>query len=232
MDCNETTRILNSETNEQLLKTHAEELANVRKLRLVVKELKQIDCSKLQLPDNEQVKKVIVLIKIGEYLYLNEKKDQVLNLGGVTSNKLNYTERKAVRHQLTANLIKELQRINNFSSKLRTELPELLSDGNTLHTEILHLEKQRRSNLESMIQLRNRKCNFLKVVAELKMGPYLACELEVMFANARHNQTKVNILRGYFVNELLTRTEHNLKAIREVEGYINDAMEKDQEISN
>lgn len=79
MDCNETMRIINSETNEQLLKAHAEELGKVRKLRLVIKELKQIDCGKLMLPDMEQVKKGIVLMKIGEYLYLNDKKDHVLS---------------------------------------------------------------------------------------------------------------------------------------------------------
>ncbi|XP_065357885.1 augmin complex subunit dgt2 [Calliphora vicina] len=232
MDCNETTRIINSETNEQLLRTHDEELTKLRKLRLVIKELKQIDCTQLMLPDKEQVKKAIVVIKIGEYLYLNDKKDQVLNLGVVSSINLNYTERKAVRHQLTINMLKEMQGINTFSTKLRSELPEVFSDSDSLHTQILSLEKQRRANLENLILLRNRKCNFLKVVAELKMGPYLACELEVMFAKARHNQTKVNLLRGYFINELLTRTEHNLKAIREVEGYINEAIEKEQEVSN
>ncbi|KAM7352429.1 dim gamma-tubulin 2 [Cochliomyia hominivorax] len=232
MDCNETMRIMNSETNEQLLKAHSEELAKVRKLRLVIKELKQIDCTNLSLPDNEQVKKAIVLIKLGEYLYLNDKKDHVLNLGNVSSINLNYTERKAMRHQLTSNLERELQKINDFGNKIRFELPEVFNECDSLQAEILNLEKQRRNHLENLIQLRNRKCNFLKVIAELKMGPYLACELEVMFAKARQNQTKVNLLRGYFVNELLTRTEHNLKAIREVEGYLNEALEKELEVSN
>lgn len=137
-----------------------------------------------------------------------------------------------MRHQLAQNLHQELQNIVDFSTKLRTELPEVFNEGDSLQDEILLLEKQRRTNLENLIQLRNRKCNFLKVIAELKMGPYLACELEVLFAKARQNQTKVNLLRGYFINELLTRTEHNLKAIREVEGYINDSLEKEQEVSN
>ena len=80
MDPNETVRILNAETNEQLLKAHADELAKVRKLRLVIKELKQIDCGNLLLPDKEQVEKAIILMKIGEYLYLNDKKEQVLSM--------------------------------------------------------------------------------------------------------------------------------------------------------
>lgn len=80
MDCNETVRILNAETNEQLVKTHADELAKVRKLRLVIKVLKQLDCDNLLLPDKEQVKNAIVLIKVGEYLYLNDKKEQVLSM--------------------------------------------------------------------------------------------------------------------------------------------------------
>lgn len=138
---------------------------------------------------------------------------------------LNYTERKALLNLLKNNLLKELQIVSSFNLKLRTELPEVFSENNELQNQILSLEEQRRVNLEKLIQLRNRKCNFLKVVAELKMGPYLECELEVMYAKARQNQTKVNLLRGYFTNELLTRTDHNLKAIREVESYINGEVE-------
>ncbi|TMW51449.1 hypothetical protein DOY81_003474 [Sarcophaga bullata] len=231
MDSNETVRILNAETNEQLLKAHADELAKVRKLRLVIKELKQIDCGNLLLPDKEQVEKAIILMKIGEYLYLNDKKEQVLNLEDTSTINLNYTERKALRQRLTRNLQKELLNICEYNNKLRSEVPEVFSETDSLHNQILSLEKQRRSNLESLVQVRNRKCNFLKVAAELKMGPYLACELEVLLANARQNQTKVSLLRGYFINEMLTRTEHNLKAIREVEGYINETLEKEQDIS-
>lgn len=124
-----------------------------------------------------------------------------------------------------------MQLICDFRTKLQEELPELFNDSESLQMQILSLEKQRRLNLENLIILCNRKCNFLKVSAELKMGPYLACELEVMLSKARLNQTKVNLLRGYFVNEFLTRTDHNLKAIREVESYINDALEKDEDIS-
>ena len=144
---------------------------------------------------------------------------------------LNYTERKALRQRLTSNLQKELQNICEYNNKMRSEVPEVFNETDSLHNQILALEKQRRSNLENLVQIRNRKCNFLKVAAELKMGPYLARELEVLLANARQNQTKVNLLRGYFINEMLTRTEHNLKAIREVEGYINETLEKEQDIS-
>lgn len=153
-------------------------------------------------------------------------------MGEITAVNLNYTERKAIRHQLTINLQQSLQRVSDFSTKLRTELPEIFCDGDSLHTQILSLEKQRRLNLENLIQLRNRKCNFLKVIAELKMGPYLSCELEVMLTKSRQNQTKVNLLRGYFINSFLTRSEHNMKAIREVEGYINEALEKEEDASH
>lgn len=136
-----------------------------------------------------------------------------------------------MRQQLASNLQKELQNISTYNNKLRSEIPEVFNEADSLHNQILELEKQRRSNVENIAQIRNRKCNFLKVAAELKMGPYISCELEVLLAKARQNQTKVNLLRGYFINELLTRTEHNLKAIREVEGYINETLEKEQDVS-
>ncbi|XP_075154064.1 dim gamma-tubulin 2 [Haematobia irritans] len=232
MDCNETTRILNSETIEQLQKTRDEELSKVRKLRLVLKELKQLNCSKMSVIDREQIEKALKVIKIGDYLYLNEKKNQcLLDLGDVCKVNLNYTERKAVRHHLTENL-QNLQRVRDFGKKLQDELPVLFSDSNHPHEEILNLEMQRRCNFEQLTSLKNRKCHFLKVAADLKMGPYLSYELDVMFAKARQNQTKVNVLRGYFINELLTRTEHSLKAVQEVESYINDALEKELDASN
>lgn len=145
---------------------------------------------------------------------------------------LNYTERKAVRHQLSQNLQINLQRVQEFGAKLHDELPELFCESNFPHEEILKLEEQRRSNLEQLIEMRNRKCHILKAAAELKMGPFLGYELDVDFTKARQNQTKVNVLRGYFINELLSRTDHSLKAIREVETCIDDALEKEMDASN
>lgn len=249
MDCNETTRILNSETIEQLQKSRDEELANVRKLRLVIKELKQLNCKAI--PDKEQIEKALKVIKVGDYLYLNEKRNDCL-LGELTALvsilcmyinilfsdlkdtcqvNLNYTERKAVRQELSERLQTNLQLVSDFGTKLHDELPEIFCE-NFPHDEILDLEIRRRANFEALAALRNRKCHFLKVASDLKMGPYLAYELEVAYAKARQNQTKVSVLRGYFINELLTRTEHSLKALREVETYINDALEKELDASN
>ncbi|XP_061395898.1 augmin complex subunit dgt2-like [Musca vetustissima] len=234
MDCNnETTRILNSETIEQLQKARDEELAKVRKLRLVLKELKQLNCNKMLIPDKEQIEKTLKVIKIGNYLYLNEKRSEcLLDLNELCKVNLNYTERKAVRQQLSEKLHANLTRIQDFGTKMRDELPELFCDSESPHEEILSLEMQRKSDCEHLASLRNKKCHFLKVAADLKMGPYLAYELDVAYAKARQNQTKVNVLRGYFINELLSRTEHSLKAIREVETYINDDLENELYTSN
>ncbi|XP_073822548.1 dim gamma-tubulin 2 [Musca autumnalis] len=234
MDCNnETTRILNSETIEQLNKSRDEELAKVRKLRLVLKVLKQLNCHKMLIPDKEQIEKALKVIKIGDYLYLNEKRSEcLLDLNELCKVNLNYTERKAVRQQLSEKLEANLVQIRDFGSKMREELPELFCDSNFPHDEILNLEMQRRSNFDHLATLRNKKCHFLKVAADLKMGPYLTYELDVAYAKARQNQTKVNVLRGYFINELLSRTEDSLKAIREVETYINDELEKELYASN
>ncbi|XP_013098562.2 augmin complex subunit dgt2 [Stomoxys calcitrans] len=232
MDCNETTRMLNSETIEQLQKSRDAELVNVRKLRLVLKELKQLNCNKMSVSDKESIEKSLKVLKIGDYLHLNEKKNQcLLDLGDTCKVNLNYTERKSVRQHLSESLQK-LEIIREFGQKLQSELPELFSETYYLHEEILNLEMQRRANFEQLIALRNKKCHFLNVAADLKMGPYLAYELDVAYAKARHNQTKVNVLRGYFVNELLTRTEHSLKAIQEVESYINDDLEKELDANN
>lgn len=79
MDCNnETTRILNSETIEQLQKSRDEELAKVRKLRLVLKGVKQLNCHKMLIPDKDQIEKTLKVIKIGDYLYMNEKRNDCI----------------------------------------------------------------------------------------------------------------------------------------------------------
>lgn len=74
MDC-EAVRLLNAESREQLLKVRNEELANVRKLQVIVQHLKSMNCKEIPLPDHEQVEKAQKLLKIANHLYLNDKKD-------------------------------------------------------------------------------------------------------------------------------------------------------------
>uniref|UniRef100_A0A1B0A4F1 Uncharacterized protein n=1 Tax=Glossina pallidipes TaxID=7398 RepID=A0A1B0A4F1_GLOPL len=229
MDC-EAVRLLNAESHEQLLKVKSEELSNVRKLQVIVQHLKSMNCKEIPLPDHEQVEKAQKLLKIANHLYLNDKKDDyVLDIGAMCAVNLSYSERNAVRHQLIKDIKKKLSPIRDFGQKLRSELPELLDERLDSRLLIIELEKRRRSNLEKIVEFRQRKCQLLKMAADLKMGPYLGNDLELLLTQMNRDLLKAKVLRSYFINELLTRSEHSLKSIQEVEGYINDALRQMEE---
>uniref|UniRef100_A0A1A9V830 Uncharacterized protein n=1 Tax=Glossina austeni TaxID=7395 RepID=A0A1A9V830_GLOAU len=229
MDC-EAVRLLNAESREQLLKVRNEELANIRKLQVIVQYLKSMNCKEIPLPDHEQVEKAQKLLKIANHLYLNDKKDDyVLDIGAMCAVNLSYSERSAVRHQLIKDIQKKLSPIRDFGQKLRSELPELLNEKLDSRLLIIELEERRRSNLEKIIEFRQRKCQLLKMAADLKMGPYLGNDLELLLTKMNRDLLKAKVLHSYFINELLTRSEHSLKSIQEVEGFINDAMRQVEE---
>ncbi|XP_036327919.1 augmin complex subunit dgt2 [Rhagoletis pomonella] len=242
-DANETLSILSAEARRQMEVKRDCELCKIRKLRLVLDNLQKIRVNKLDLPDNgEQVEQALKVLAVNNYLQLNAGGGEEFILGLKELRdciNLSYTERKAIREEIIALLRLNLQPIIDFGRKLKAEVPDVFADPSTppptalchpsassSSNHIIALEAQRRSNLQKLVEVRNRKCAFLKAAAELKMGPYLAHELELLYAQARLTQDKSNILRGYFANELLTRTEHSLKAIKEVENYVDRELEK------
>lgn len=152
---------------------------------------------------------------------------------------LTYTERKAIREEIVSLLRLNLQPVIDFGKKLKAEVPDVFVELGTPppvgqcaskkpsgFNQIISLESQHRSNLQKLAEARNRKCAYLKAAADLKMGPYLAHELELLYAQGRLTQEKSNILRNYFTNELLARTEYCAKALKEIENYIDVETEK------
>lgn len=243
-DANETLSILNAEARRQMENKHDAELCKIRKLRLVLANLQQITINKLDLPDNgEQVDYALKVLDVNDYLRMNVGgggEDYLLGLKTLRESiSLTYTERKAIREEIISLLRLNLQPIIDFGKKLKAEIPDVFANPGTPQpsgkyaskkaygfNQIIYLESQRRSNLQKLLEARNRKCAYLKTAAELKMGPYLAHELELLHAQSRLTQEKSNILRNYFTNELLARTEHSAKALKEVENYIDMEIEK------
>ncbi|XP_011178616.1 augmin complex subunit dgt2 [Zeugodacus cucurbitae] len=242
-DPNETLSILNAEARRQMELKRDSELCKIRKLRLVLDNLQKIRINKLDLPDSgEQVDHALKVLDVNDYLHMNAggADDYLLGLKNLRESiNLTYTERKAIREEITSLLRSNLQPVIDFGKKLKAEIPDVFAEPGTPpptgkgvstkasgFNQIISLESQRRSNLQKLVEARNRKCAYLKAAAELKMGPYLAHELELLHAQGRLTQEKSNILRNYFTNELLARTEHSAKALREVENYIDMESEK------
>ncbi|XP_067623947.1 augmin complex subunit dgt2-like [Eurosta solidaginis] len=244
-DSNETLSILNAEARKQMELKRDSELHKIRKLRLVLDNLQKIRMKKLDLPDSgENVEQALKVLDVNNYLQLNGGgsggDDCLLGLKDLRETiNLTYTERKAIREEIIAVLRLNLQPIVDFGRKLKAEIPDVFVAPSTPpptgqciprilpgSMQIVALEVQRRAILQKLLEVRNRKCAYLKAATELKMGPYLAHELELSYAQGRLTQEKANILRDYFTNELLTRTEHSAKALKEIDGYIDGELEK------
>jgi len=140
---------------------------------------------------------------------------------------LNYTDRKTVRTKLSAQLRTTLQPIAELCDRIREEFPDAFGQEADLscdQKEILRLEEEHRSGLEKLVALLTRKCTLLKETAELKLGPQLANELKLQQAQAQLVQTKAELLRGFFVHEAASRTEHSVKAHKEVEAHLDELL--------
>lgn len=134
-----------------------------------------------------------------------------------------------MRGKVIDDLHKTLGPILQYKNEMIAKSPELFSSENYMLNRVIALEERRSANLQKILELRTRKINLLKTVVELKIGAYLGYELEIMLGQARQTQTKVNLLRGYLTNEMLTRSEHSLKALQEVESYIDKLLEAEEE---
>jgi len=146
---------------------------------------------------------------------------------------LSYTDRKSLRTKLTSNLRAKLTPIVELGDKIRSELPYAMtkdrdSQLSTGQQEIIKLQKEQRECLEKLVEKCRDKCTLMMTAADLKMGPHLVNELKVQQAQAELLQTKADLLRIYFINEIFSRADHSIKAHKEVDKYLDELLRADQ----
>ncbi|XP_017049096.1 augmin complex subunit dgt2 [Drosophila ficusphila] len=214
---------------EDLREARSTELKKVLKLKIVLDELRRLDLRPNQSPE---IKRALKLVSIGNYAQLGDTEgggqEQLLGLqNGSSFPPLSYTDRKTVRSKLSAQLRSRLQPIAELCDRMREEFPDAFGHEVKLscdQKEILRMEQEYRSGLEKLVALQGRKCMLLKETAELKLGPQLANELKLQQAQAQLVQTKAELLRGFFVHEAATRSEHSVKAHKEVEAHLDELL--------
>lgn len=91
---------------------------------------------------------------------------------------------------------------------------------------ILQLESLRRTNLQKLAELKNRKCAYLKAAAELKVGPYLVNELKMLLVETRYDDVKAKTFGKFINNAIVNNGKNSIKAIKEVQEYIDQELEK------
>ncbi|XP_022220905.2 augmin complex subunit dgt2 [Drosophila obscura] len=221
------TTILSSDTKE-LLEARENELKKVLQLKLLLDGLRRLDMGKNQSPE---IKRVLKLVSIGEFVRLGDSdghQDHVLDLQDYKKiPALSYTDRKAVRTNLTAKLQAWLMPIAELGDQIREEFPEVFSKDLELNPgqkEIIRLEVEHRASFVKKGELLSRKCALLNDAAELKMGPHLVDELLLKQASAEVTQTKAELLCSCVINEITSRSEHSVKAIKEVEAHLDELL--------
>ncbi|KAH8281660.1 hypothetical protein KR054_002055 [Drosophila jambulina] len=214
--------------SEDLREARNIELRAVLKLKLVLFELRRLNLGRDQ---SLQTKNVLKLVSIGDYMRLGENEggqENVLALQDASSfPPLSYIDRKTVRDKLFSQLRVTLQPIAELGDKMRDEFPDDFIQETELTADqkgILKLEEEHRSGLEQLVELVWRKCSLLRDVAELKLGPQVANELKLKLAQMQLVQTKAELLRGFIAHEAVSRTEHSLKAHKEVEAHLDELL--------
>ncbi|XP_055919519.1 augmin complex subunit dgt2 [Eupeodes corollae] len=231
-DFTENTRIINAENQDQLIEARDAEVEKVEKLKFLLNLLKNANLRQVEIPDKEGIQKAIKILRIQDYLRLDETSSS-LDLHDCKIVAITYTERKALRNYLIRKVAEVCDPIVKFSQKIKEELPEVYGSVDR-NKQILELETKRRELQLKLAEVKNKKCAMLKAAADLKMGPYLKNELELMLAEHRLNQMKTSVLQGYILSTLFspkyTRTEQPVttKAIKEAETFIDAALEAEE----
>ncbi|XP_034474299.1 augmin complex subunit dgt2 [Drosophila innubila] len=221
---------LSTETRE-LLEARDSELNKVLKLKLVLNELRSLN---LEQDETPEIKRVLRLISVNEYIRLGDEQVHLLDLQECSScPPLSYTDCKALRTKLASNLRKTLTPIVELGDKIRKELPDAMTKDrepqlSTGQQEIIRLQKEQRECLQKLVEMQRKKNALMMTTADLKMGPHLVNELKVQQSQAELLQTKADLLRIYFINDIFTRTDHSLKAHKEVDKYLNELLSANQ----
>ncbi|XP_064535237.1 augmin complex subunit dgt2 [Drosophila montana] len=225
--------ILSTETQE-LLEARDVELKKVLKLKLILNEIR---CLNLGSQESPEIKRALKLVSVADYVRLGDDQGHLLDLQECSRcPPLSYTDSKVVRTHLAANLRATLTPIAELGDKIRSELPYALTKDEDVELtpgqqEIIGLQKEQRACLEKLAQMSSHKCALMMKAAELKMGPHLGHELKVQQAHAQLLQTKADLLRIYFINEIFSRTDHSLKAYKEVDKYLDELLSANSSVT-
>ncbi|KAL7740351.1 hypothetical protein ACLKA6_018790 [Drosophila palustris] len=221
---------LSTETRE-LLEARDAELNKVLKLKLVLQAIRSLSLGQEETPE---IKHALRLISVGEYIRMGDEQVHLLDLQECSNcPPLSYTDRKAVLTKTASNLRVNLKPIVELGDKIRSELPDAMTKDREPklsmgQQEIIKLQKEKRQCLEKLVEMRRKKCVLMMEAADLKLGPHLGHELKVQQAQAELLQTKADLLRLYFTNEIFTRADHSLKAHKEVDKYLDELLNVNQ----
>ncbi|XP_062121284.1 augmin complex subunit dgt2 [Drosophila sulfurigaster albostrigata] len=225
--------IISTETQD-LLEARIAELRKVLKLKLILNEVRAIkNIGKEQTPE---IKRALKLVSVADFIRLGDGTEHLLGLQDCTScPSLSYTDRKALRSKLTSNLSAKLTQIVELGDRIRCELPDAMSTNNgadaqltTGQQEIIKLQKDQRECLEKLVEKRREKCELMLMAADLKMGPHFAYELKVQQAQAELWHTKSDLMRMYCIHNIFSRTDHSLRAHKEVDKYVDELLSANQ----
>ncbi|KAH8378525.1 hypothetical protein KR093_011808, partial [Drosophila rubida] len=225
--------IISTETRD-LLEARSAELKKVLKLKLILNEVRGLQLSKEE--KTAEIKRALKLVSVADYIRLGDGTDYLLDLQDCSScPSLSYTDRKALRTKLTANLSAKLTSIVELGDMIRCEFPDAMSinAGKDVQLtegqqEIIKLQKEQRECLEKLVEKRRQKCELMIMAADLKMGPHFAYELKVQQAQAELLHTKADLMRMYFTHNIFSRTDHSIRAHKEVDKYLDELLSANQ----
>lgn len=229
---------IGKETDQALLEMKDKELIQIYKLRLILNEIKSLDCDNLPALEREKIKEAIEQLKLSDF-HLNADEQDISILGirnfyshfhiyihyinfvgtGVKNSPiLSYSEKKILQEKVTMQLHEKLDRILEMRSKMEDD--GILEAEEKDQVILKSLEERRAVAMNKALETRALKYRLLKKVAELKYGSDMSNKLDYLLTVAMQNETKSKILQGFFNNHLLNRYEHAEEALNELQEYL------------
>ncbi|CAD7093503.1 unnamed protein product [Hermetia illucens] len=225
-DICEVSRIVKKAENEaHLRRTQSEALNRIYKLELVLKILKTLDVNQLDVPDKQRLRNSLKVLGIQDCISLPNS-DKLLGLDNAETISLSYTDRKALRETLFNSIRNVCTPIVENADRMQKDIPEIF-DTEAKHSDIIALEEKRRKLQQELLNAKSRKCELLKKCTELKLASYEKNAVNILVSEYKLNDVKAETLQGYLVQEFCSRTQHTVKAVKEVERFIDAELEED-----
>lgn len=133
-----------------------------------------------------------------------------------------YNERKSILEFLRKGIQSKYNELSPVLQKVNQE-----AEAGSQHQEqIESLENKRLLLKIKMAETKNKKLELLKRCADIKFGPFLANEMEILLDEYKYNQSKFERLKAHILNLYLNSTGNIMKAIEQVDKYLDEISNK------
>lgn len=143
---------------------------------------------------------------------------------------LSFTEKEAIREFVEKRINDKLNPAVAFMEQFTGGNLDNLRFSNVKKQQLIELDNTRRELIIKLAELKMKKCQLMNDCTD--KSAIEKYSVKVLSAKYKSAEIKSNTIRKFLQKEIVNRTPHSTKAIREIEGEIDKALQKKNQNSN